>query len=149
MMSRYVLIDGDQAHFIRSFGAAMVEVRPGTLTASGPTTLHSSKLCVAGDEKTVVVPGCVYTTPSYPIPGTGTLEIASLAGDQTAQKTRSGAKPVLLVGSSFTARFMVQTPAMVQRPVPPPTLYVLEPDATPQYSGTGMFITTNTKLTGA
>ena len=141
-MSDYILIHGDKASFMPSFGAATVVVQPGRLTGSGPATLNGKKLCVAGDESSVSVKGCMYTTPSYPIPGTGTLEIASLAGDQTAKKTRSGATAVLLVGSSFKARFMVQNPAKK------PTAAGPVPDATPQYSGTGWFITTNTKFTG-
>jgi hypothetical protein len=144
MMSNYLLIDGDQAYFIPSFGVAMVAVRPGRLAASGPATLHSSKLCVAGDENTVLVPGCMYTTPSYPIPGVGTLRIESLKDDQIARKTRSGGKAVLLVGKGFKAEFVVQTPATKPKPPAPP-----DPDLTEQYEGTGMFITTNTKLTGA
>ena len=143
MMSKYVLINGDQAHFIPSFGIAMVAVRPGTLTASGPTTLHSSKLCVTGDEKTVLVPGCMYTTPSYPIPGVGTLQIKKLKDKQIARKTASGGKAVLLVGETFEAEFVVQSPAMKPRPPASP-----EEDSEKQYDGTGMFITTNTKLTG-
>ena len=76
----YVLVDGDKAIFLPSFGAATVVVQPGTLRASGPATLSKQKLCVAGDEKSVSVPGCMYTTPTHSIPGTGTLEISALAG---------------------------------------------------------------------
>jgi hypothetical protein len=143
MMSDYILIDGDKANFIPSFEAAPVAVQPGTLEASGPATLNGTKLCVAGDEKSVSVKSCTYTTPSHSIAGTGTLKIESLAGDQTAQKTRSGNKLVLLVGSSFKATFKVQTPAMKPQPPAPP-----DPDPTQQYSGTGTFTTTNTKFTG-
>jgi hypothetical protein len=141
-MADYILLDGDKAIFTPSFGAATVVVQPGTLTASGPATVSGKKLCVAGDEKSVSVAGCMYTTASHPIPGTGTLEIASLAGDQTAGKTRSGSTLVLLVGSSFTASFSVQSPAQQ------PTSGGPVPDATPKYSGTGSFTTTNTKFKG-
>jgi hypothetical protein len=112
------------------------------MTASGPATLNSRKVCIAGDERSAAVAGCIYTTPSCSIPGTGTLEITSLAGDQTARKTRSGGTPVLLVGSTFTATFMVQSPA--QQPTPSGPV----PDPTPRYSGSGTFQTTNTKLRG-
>ena len=141
-MSDHILINGDTASFDPSFGAATVVVQPGTLTGNGEATLSSNKLCIDGDESTVSVENCPYTTPSYPIPGMGTLQIASLAGDQTAQKTLSGDTPVLLVGSSFTARFVVTTPAQLVTPAGTQT------DATPEYSGTGTFITTNTKFTG-
>ena len=143
-MADYVLIDGDQALFLPSFGAATVVVQPGTLRASGPATLASKRLCVVGDEASVSVRGCIYTTPQYSIPGTGTLEIEALAGDQQAQKTATGATRWLLVGGSFTARFVVQSPA--KQPPPGPGAPI--PDATPQYAGSGNFVTTNTKLRG-
>jgi Contractile injection system spike tip protein len=142
-MSDHVLIDGDKANFTPSFGEAPVVVQPGTLTASGPATVNGTKVCVAGDEASVSVNACAYTTPSHPIPGTGTLQIESLAGDQTAGKTRSGGTPVLLVGSSFKATFTVKSPAMKPNPPAPP-----DPDPKQQYKGTGTFTTTNQKFTG-
>ena len=78
---------------------------------------------------------------AHPIPGTGTLEISSLAGDQTAQKTSTGSTKVMLVGSTFTAAFSVQNPA--KQPPPSST-----PDSTLQYSGTGTFDTKNNKVRG-
>lgn len=143
-MPDYVLIDGDQAIFDAPFGAATVVVQPGKLVAQGPATLGGKKLCIAGDEASVRVQGCTYTTPVHSIPGTGTLEILMLGPDQTATKTSSGATPVLLVGSMFTAKFTVQSPA--QKPPPPPGPPV--PDPLAIYIGTGKFQTTNTKLRG-
>ena len=143
-MGDYILIDTDKASFMPSFGAATVVVRPGDLRGSGPATLDGKKYCVEGDEASVSVPGCMYMTPQYSIPGTGTLSIDSLAGDQTAQKTKTGGKAVLLKGSSFTAKFEVQSPAQQ----PPPAAGSPIPDSTTQYSGSGSFITTNTKLKG-
>jgi hypothetical protein len=140
-MADFVLIEGDLAMFLPTFGAAIVVVRPGTLTGSGPATLDGKKVCVDGDEKNVSVPGCMYVAPPYVIPGTGTLKIAALAGDQKAQKSETGGKPVLLKGSMFTAKFEVQSPAM--QPGPSPV-----PDATPQYSGNGTFVTMNAKCQG-
>lgn len=142
-MADYVLLDGDQAIFMPAFGAATVVVRPGKLAASGPSTLSGSKWCVDGDEKSVSVPGCVYVTSSHPIPGTGTLEISALASDQVATKTKSGGTAVMLVGSSFTAKLGVESPA--QQPTPSGATV---PDATPEYSGSGTFVSTNTKLKG-
>jgi hypothetical protein len=86
----------------------------------------------------------MYVAPPYVIPGTGTLKIASLAGDQKAQKSAVGGKRVLLKGSVFTAKFEVQSPAMQPPPGPGSPI----PDATPQYSGQGTFVTTNTKCQG-
>lgn len=140
-MSDFILIDGDKANFNPTFGIATVVVRPGDLKASGASTLNGKKVCIDGDEKSVSVLSCVYTAGGYTIPGTGTLKILALGGDQKAQKTNSVGKPVLLKGSIFTAIFEVQNPA--KQPPPAST-----PDATPQYSGTGTFITTNTKWQG-
>jgi len=141
----FVLIDGDKANFLPNFGAAVVVVKPGTLKGSGPGTLNGKKLCVDGDEKQVSVPGCTYMTPQYCIPGTGTLKIDALAGNQKATKTQTGGKVVLLKGGSFTAKLEVQSPA--KQPPPGPGSPI--PDSTPSYSGTGMFMTTNTKFQGS
>jgi Contractile injection system spike tip protein len=137
----YVLIDADTATFLPSFGAAVVVVQPGSLSASGPATLGGKRLCIVGDEQSVSVPGCMYMTPAYPIPGTGTLEISALAGDQQASKTSSGNAKLMLVGGQFTAKFTVQQPAQQPTPGGSPI-----PDATPEYSGHGSFMTTNTKF---
>lgn len=142
-MSDFILIDGDIVNFQPNFGAAIVVVRPGTFKGSGPATLNGKKICVDGDEKDVSVSGCIYTTPQYSIPGTGTLKIAALAGDQKARKTQTGGKAVLLKGGNFTAKFEVQNPAK-QPNVPAPI-----PDATPEYPGNGTFITTNLKFQGS
>ncbi|NET44176.1 hypothetical protein [Okeania sp. SIO2B3] len=141
-MSRFILIDGDKANFIPVFGKAIVTVRPGRLKASGRSTLKGKKICVDGDEKKLSVCGCMYISPPYVIPGTGTLKIASLGIDQKARKTYSGRKKVLLKGSIFIAKFKVQSPAIKPPTAPgePPT-----PDPMRQYSGMGTFSTINTK----
>jgi hypothetical protein len=141
-MSDYILIDGDQAMFEPTFGAATVVVQPGALTASGEATLNGSNVCIDGDEGSVSVAGCTYVTSSHSIPGSGTLEIDSLAGDQVATKTKSGDTLVMLVGSKFTAKFSVQSPAQQ------PTSSGPVPDSTASYSGSGSFVTTNTKFKG-
>lgn len=140
-MPDVVLLDGDQVMFQPTFGAAVVAVRPGRLRASGPATAGGKKMCVDGDEKQVEVPGCTYLTPQFSIPGVGTLKIASLGGDQKAKKTKTGGKAVLVKGSTFTARFEVQSPAKQPMGSAPPT-----PDPLPQYSGSGTFVTTNMKF---
>jgi len=143
-MSDFILIDGDQAIFMPAFSPAIVVVQPGKLAGSGPATIGGKTMCVAGDESKVSVPGCMYMTPQYSIPGTGTLKIASLASNQTATKTQTGGKKVLLKGGNFTAKFEVQSPAQQPPPGPGPPI----PDATAQYSGNGMFVTTNIKCSG-
>ena len=143
-MSDYVLIDGDTALFMPSFGAATVVVRPGSITGTGPATFGGKALCIDGDEDSVSVASCTYITPQYSIPGMGTLEIAALAGDQVAAKTNTGQTKVLLVGTTFTAKLSVSSPA--QQPPPGPGSPI--PDPTPEYSGSGQFITSNTRLRG-
>lgn len=142
-MSDFILMDGDQVMFVPAFTPAVVVVQPGKLAGSGPATIGGKKMCVDGDEANVSVPGCTYMTPQYSIPGAGTLKISALAGDQAATKTQTGGKAVLLKGGSFTAKFEVQSPA--QQPTPSGPV----PDSTTQYSGQGMFLTTNAKVTGA
>lgn len=142
-MSDFILVDGDMVTFMPNFGAAIVVPQPGKLQGSGPATLSGKKLCIDGDEKNVSVPGCMYMTPQYCIPGSGTLKIEALAGNQKATKTKTGGKALLLKGSSFTAKFEVQSPA--QQPTPGGPV----PDATPQYSGgSGLFNTMNSKFKG-
>jgi hypothetical protein len=83
-----------------------------------------------------VVAGAVYFTPAFSIPGAGTLTIESLGPDQKAQKGKSGGRVFILRGSKFRARFQVNAPA---------TAPSGGADPTPIYSGTGSFITTNTR----
>ncbi|HEX3349526.1 MAG TPA: hypothetical protein VHS58_15625 [Acetobacteraceae bacterium] len=138
-MSDKVLVNGDTVMFLPNFGAAVVVVRPGQLKASGPAKIGGKKICVDGDESQVSVPGCVYMTPQYSIPGTGTLKIQALAANQRARTEKTGGKALLLKGANFTAVFEVQSPA--QQPPPGPGSPV--PDATPKYTGSGMFVPTN------
>jgi hypothetical protein len=140
-----ILIEGDKAIFMPNFSPAVVVVQPGDLKGSGPATIKGKRVCVEGDEKKVKVQGCSYMTPQYSIPGTGTLEIAALAGNQKAKKTNTGGKAVLLKGGNFTAKFSVQSPA--KQPPPGPGAPI--PDASPQYSGSGMFVTTNVLIKGS
>ena len=141
-MSDFIMIDGDKANFMPAFGAAIVVVKPGTLKGSGPATLNGKKICVDGDEKSVEVSGCTYMAGSFSVPGSGTLKIASLAGNQKASTTRTGGKVVLLKGGQFTAKFEVTKPAQMSTPA-------ATPDPTPQYSGQGTFTTTNRKFKGS
>ena len=143
-MADFILRHGDQVIFLPAFTPAIVVVQPGSLEGSGPATIDGKKICVDGDESNVAVRGCTYMTPQYSIPGTGTLKISALAGNQKATKTKTGGKAVLLQGATFTASFEVQSPA--QQPPPGPGSPV--PDGTPSYSGSGMFVTTNMKVSG-
>lgn len=139
-MTDLVLMDGDQVLFLPAFSPAIVMVQPGKLAGSGPATINGKAICVEGDESKVSVPGCAYMTPSHSIPGTGTLKIAALAGNQKATHTKTGGKLVLLKGAMFTAKFEVQSPA--QQPTPGGPV----PDGSPQYSGQGQFLTMNARV---
>ena len=141
-MADFILITGDKAMFNPNFGQAIVTVRPGDLIGTGKDKINQKLVCIDGDEKKVTVPGCSYITPQYSIPGVGMLFIQSLAGNQKAQKTKSGGKPVLLKGGQFQAKFTVMVPA--QQPSAPSPI----PDTTPQYSGTGTFISMNQIVKG-
>lgn len=141
-MADFILMTGDIAMFNPPFGQAIVTPLPGNIIGSSKDTITKKMLCVDGDEKTVIVPGCPYMTPSHPIPGVGILSIDSLAANQKAVRTKSNGKPVLLKGGTFKAKFQVVAPAQQPTPAGP------VPDPTPQYSGTGSFITTNFRVKG-
>ncbi len=141
-MSDLIVIDGDKAIFKPSFGAATVAVRPGRIAASGSAKVAGKGACVAGDESSVSVTGCMYVTSQYSIPGIGTLTISALAGDQQARTTAAGNKKMLLKGSSFTARFAVTAPA--KQPPPGPGAPI--PDATQTYSGSGNFMVADSSV---
>lgn len=135
----FVIVNGDQAVFDPSFPPASVIAPPGIVTGTAKGKVSGLVACVEGDEASVVVAGAVYVTPAFPIPGVGTLTIESLGPGQKAQKGKSGGRAFILRGSKFRARFQVSAPATVisgGNPVPDPT---------PVYSGTGSFITTDTR----
>jgi hypothetical protein len=135
-----IIRSGDQAQFMPNFGAAILLAPAiGVITGSA-VTVAAAKMptCVMGDEATVVVPGIPYMSGSFVTPGTCTLTIQALGGDQTSKKTMSGGKPVIVKGMMFTAKMQVMTPAMQPNPPAPPI-----PDPVPMNIGQGMFITTN------
>lgn len=144
-MADYMLTTGDTVMFKPPFGAATVVPQPGTLSGTARCKVSGKIVCVEGDEATVIVPGCQYIAPPYVIPGVGILSIDSLASDQVAQKTKSGGKAVLLKGGDFNAKFEVVAPAMQPPPGPGSPI----PDSTTQYSGNGVFITTNVRAKGS
>lgn len=135
-----MIITGDKAIFDAPFAPATVMAPPGTISGSSRAKVNGPIVCVEGDEATVIVAGAVYFTPSFPIPGAGTVTIESLAADQKARKGKSGAKAVILKGTKFRARFQVNAPAQIIVAGAPVF------DTTPVYSGTGSFLTTNTKV---
>jgi hypothetical protein len=160
-MADFVLIDGDSVYFDTAFPPAMVAVQPGRLVASGKIDrgaeaqarslkdgekiplaagANGKKICVEGDERSVVVPGCQYVTPNFPIAGVGTLRISMLALDQASRTDLLDGKRVLLKGSKFMATFEVTSAAKMQAG---PNIIV---DTAQSYAGAGRFETTNTKV---
>ena len=133
----FVIINGDHAVFDPSFPPATVIAPPGVITGTAKGKVSGVLACAEGDEASVVVAGAVYFTPSFPTPGAGTLTIESLGPDQKAQKGKSQGRVFILRGSKFRARFQVNAPATAPSGG--------APDPTPIYSGTGSFITTNTR----
>jgi hypothetical protein len=105
-----VLLDGDQALYQPAFGAAVVVVRPGVLRGSGPATVNGKAVAIDGDEASAAVQGCVYQSAAYPIPGTGTLEVASLADDQRSSNSQSGGQALLLGGDPSMPAFWCRAP---------------------------------------
>lgn len=136
-MGDKVLTDGDQVVFLPVFGVATVIVQPGRIAGTGKASIGGKPVCVDGDERDVQVTGCSYITASHPLPGVGTLKIASLAPNQQALQSASKGKPLLLKGALFIARFEVQSPAQQPTPAGP------VPDPMPQYSGQGQFMPAN------
>jgi len=145
MAANTIILDGDEVLFDTVFGLATVVVKPGTIKASGKSTVQGKKVAVKGDELEVEVSGCQYFSTTFPLPGYGTLKIAALGPDQLTKKTKSGNKPILLQGSVFIAKFEVDkaSPAKV---IPPSGTTVL--DKTPFYMGTGKIVPSKDKVTG-
>jgi len=137
----FIIKTGDLATFNPNFGQAIVVVAPGTMSGTAQFKVDGSIACVQGDEASVSVPGCVYTSGPFTVPGVGTLTIQTLGSDQLGQKTSSSQKAAVLKGSTFTAQFTVSVQATT--PSAPPSF-----DPVPQYSGTGQFVTTNVRGKG-
>ena len=143
MPADFIIKTGDLATFNPNFGQAIVVVAPGNMSGTAQFKVDGSIACVQGDEASVSVPGCVYTSGPFTIPGAGTLTIQTLGADQLGQKTSSSQKAVVLKGSTFTAQFTVSLQAFMPNPGGQPI-----PDPVPQYLGTGQFVTTNVRDKG-
>lgn len=131
-MSATILVSGDLAIFFPTFPPAIVVVLPGILSGSASDFHRGRPVCVLGDEKKVMVPGCAYISGPFSIPGVGTLSILRLT-TQISLTSSSGGRALLVARGPFIARFSVTTPARI----PPP---VSTPDPMPLYLGMGEFI---------
>jgi hypothetical protein len=146
-MEDFVIIDGDLVQFLPAFPPANVIVQMGRMSATrfppsvpGSFTVNGKAPCVEGDEQRVMVPGCIYMTPQFSIPGIGTLKIEMLTPSNLTQAARIGGKRVIVRGTQFPARFEVQSPARQ----PPTGASAPMPDPITMYRGLAMFVTTNT-----
>lgn len=133
----FIVVMGDSVIFDAAFSGATVVVQPGTMLAASGRGKAGAAVCVVGDEASVLVAGCTYTTTTHSTPGVGILSIESLGDAQKAGKVKSGGKQVILADGDFTAKFQVATPA--QQPAAPNPI----PDTTTSYSGTGHFESKN------
>jgi hypothetical protein len=107
--------------------------------SSHDVTAGGQPVCLEGDELPPALKAPMpYTAPPFVTPGTGTLEITLLPTNKTMQ-TENG-KKILVKGSTFTAKFNVQTPAQQPTPTGP------VPDPVAVKPGTAQFITTNAQV---
>jgi uncharacterized Zn-binding protein involved in type VI secretion len=135
-----IIRTGDQVQFMPNFGAAILLAPAITVITGSAMTVKVAGMaaCVQGDELKVQLPGIPYMSGSFVTPGTCMLTIQALGPDQTSKKTKIGGKPVILKGTTFTAKMTIMSPAMQPNPPAPPV-----PDPVAVNMGTGMFITTN------
>jgi hypothetical protein len=135
MHSAFV-IDGDTVNFDPMFEGAEVVVKPGTIRASlALFKIQGKGVCRLGDESSVVVSGCIYTTTTHKKPGAGTLTIQALDASQHSQRVLIEGQHALLKGGVLKACFQVTQPACKASPGNPP-------DIKTEYRGTARFGTT-------
>jgi hypothetical protein len=136
-MADFILRQGDIVMFMPAFSPAIVAVKPGQLAASSKNVrINGKPVCLAKDSENVKVAGCMYTSAVFTLPGSGTLSIAKLAGNQVSNKVRCNNKPLMLKGLQFQAKFKV----LSQAKTPPiPTMSPI-PDTVPSYLGFGSLL---------
>jgi Contractile injection system spike tip protein len=145
-MADKIIVDGDEATFDAStFTGATITVQNGKITASAATTKVGTKApCLEGDESSVSVGNCSYVASIFTTtPGSGTLTIKKLNGDQLTQTTMIEGKKVILKGSTYDAEFKVDSKAKLI------TNAGTQEDQTPTYSGKGSFTASNTIVVAA
>lgn len=136
MATDQLIGEGDTVQFFNVFENAIVVVMPGKMKASGGITLLGKRICVAGDEKQVEVPGCLYMAGAF-LNGTGTLTIKTLSGNQLTKKSTSGGKAMILKGGQFKAEFKVVVKAVNSTGAQDPKS---------SYNGFGKFVPANQKI---
>lgn len=125
-----ILKSGDTACFEpASFPVQLVGMLDFPLTGSGHTTVYGAAICLEGDVLKAELK-VAYTSPAFPLPGTGTLMVEEVMPDAfSLVATDEGERPLLEEGR-FMATFKPESPAKSASspPVPDPTL---------QYPGLG------------
>ncbi|MGB3467395.1 MAG: hypothetical protein WBA74_19075, partial [Cyclobacteriaceae bacterium] len=116
MSPKNIITNGDQVIFTPAFGPALVSVKPGRIAANGLSKVNGKSICREGDERSVSVSGCAYTSGSFTISGIGVIKIQALSPGQLSAGSKSERKKIILTGGQFNAVFEVQSPA--QQPVP-------------------------------
>ena len=142
----FILVHDDPVLFDSVFGEATIVAPPSVkIVASGFMTLDGAKVCVEGDEGSVVVHNVPYTTAVHKTPGQGTLTIKALDSAHVASETTSAGKAVLLAAEGV--RFEAQLDGVVE-----PTQVIggkLEKGSLGPFEGTGQFQTRNDFLRGS
>lgn len=137
-MADPIVITGDLAEFSFSLGNATL-VPPINVSVpiagSGKAKVGGKPVCVAGDEKKVVV-AVAYIAGNF-AGGAGTLTIEALDPGQTSTRANSGGKPVLLARGKFKATLTVTVKAI--------DASTGSPDPNASYAGEGEFRTTNAR----
>ena len=131
----YIILDGTKVIFDTAFDPATLDAaEETTITASGFGLAGGTAVCVEGDEATVIVEGCAFTTKTHSdVKGVGILTIKALASDQLATQTTCEGKAVLLVGGDFEAQLVGVAPPMKTTPNGP------IPGPMGPFNGTGHF----------
>jgi hypothetical protein len=140
MSEDVMIVDNDQIQItIDSPTVVPALMAPVSLQASGFTKVSDNKVCIEGDE---IPPSLksplMYMNPPYVVPGTGKVSVTLKDANKTSVTTDDGDKKILLKGSTFDAKFDVQSPAKM------PPNSGSTPDPNSSYSGTAQFISTNT-----
>jgi len=137
-----VIVDGDMIQITINPPCIVPQlIPPVPLVASGFSKITDKVVCVEGDELPPSIKSpLTYMSGAYVIPGTGTVKV-TLNDDNKTSVAKDKDKKMLLKGSTFKAEFDVQSPAQMPTPTGP------QPDPMSKYTGTAMFITTDTVVT--
>lgn len=131
-MSNWIVTDGNELKFDPQFGPNWVTpTEPCLIHGSGEASILNKKICILGDERRISI-SATYTKPPYQTPGTGKITLTRLAADQQMAFVQAK-KPVIVVGSQFTAQFTPSTPATDPQGKP-------DPDVAKPITATGKFI---------